>query len=251
MEYGVLVVVDRCIGCRACQVACHVWNGTEAESTEFSPDYTNPPDLTSNVWTVVRFVEMGEGDGLRWYFVKRQCMHCVEPACVAACPTGALHKDKDGIVLWDSKKCIGCRYCVEACPYGVPHFDPLDKTIRKCTFCADRVREGLEPACVAACPTDALIFGSLDEIRARAEEYRAKGHPVYGLEEGGGTSWIYVFPKETAPSDAGLPRLGPETPRERIDKGLLALAMAAVAGLAAWGVSRGKAAPAAQEVKVR
>jgi formate dehydrogenase iron-sulfur subunit len=132
-------------------------------------------------------------------FVKRQCMHCVHPACVSACPVGALQKTDSGAVTYDCTRCIGCRYCMVACPFGVPKFewDQALPKIQKCTLCADRQEIGLAPACAAACPTGALLFGDRDELIAEAEA-RLKAEPeryyqhIYGKDEIGGTSWLYL-----------------------------------------------------------
>jgi formate dehydrogenase iron-sulfur subunit len=126
-------------------------------------------------------------------------MHCVYPACVTACPVGALQKTAEGPVIYDANKCFGCRYCMVACPFGVPDFEWEDPTpwVRKCDFCADRLAEGLAPSCVDACPNGALKFGNRDELLAEAKE-RIAGAPkkyvdhVYGEKEAGGTSWLYI-----------------------------------------------------------
>jgi formate dehydrogenase iron-sulfur subunit len=162
-------------------------------------------------------VQVVEEDGeLHRVFVKRQCMHCVDPACVSACPVGALQKTDEGPVVYDCTRCIGCRYCMVACPFGVPKFEwgePLPK-IQKCTFCADRQAEGLEPACSAACPTGALTFGDRDALIAEAEA-RIEANPdlyvphVYGRDEVGGTSWLYLSPVPF--EELGFPALKTES----------------------------------------
>lgn len=184
----------RCIGCRACQSACKDWNENPAE-----PDptglYDAPEELSADTWTLIKLYREGDESS----FVKLQCMHCVEPACASACIVGALRKTPQGPVVYDGYKCIGCRYCMMACPFRVPKFEwdtPLPY-IRKCTFCADRQLQGLEPACVAACPTDAIIFGKRGELIAEAHG-RIEANPdkyvdhVYGEHEVGGTSWLYL-----------------------------------------------------------
>ncbi|RLG42868.1 MAG: hypothetical protein DRO01_00645 [Thermoproteota archaeon] len=176
-EKAILFTPDSCIGCRACQVACHVWNSTRPEVTDFSPTFTNPPDLLPNVWTVMEYKEVGEGDSFDWLFFKRQCMHCSNAPCAEACPAGAIEVHPEGAVVIRQDKCIGCRYCVEACPYDVPRYDPITNKVYKCTMCIDRLQNGLEPACVSACPTDALVFGDYDEL---VSKYRAAGYEIYG-----------------------------------------------------------------------
>jgi len=201
MAVGVLVDLNRCIGCRSCQVACKAWNDNPGEETECVGYYDNPPNLDADTWSIIQFNEVEVGGRLHWVFAKRQCMHCEEPACASACPVGALHKLNNGAVVYDSEKCIGCRYCMMACPFRVPKFQwntpvPL---IRKCTLCVDRLTEGDEPACVKACPTGALTFGDRNELIAEAHR-RIQARPgkyvdhVYGEHEVGGTSWLYISP---------------------------------------------------------
>lgn len=196
MPKAVLVDLRRCIGCRACQVACKRWNDREAVNTKMNSDpkyeWTNPSKFSPDTYTYVRFVKTGSGDSLKWTFAKLQCNHCIEPHCVTACPTTALVKTEEGPVSYRKELCIGCAYCVNACPFGVPKFDEVNKIIEKCTFCAERLAEGLEPACVQACPTDTLVLMDLTEAKRRATEAEAAGLHTYGLHEVGGTSWIYI-----------------------------------------------------------
>ncbi len=160
-QLGFYVKSDVCVGCKACQVAC-------------KDNYDLPVGV---IWR--RVIEYGGGnwverDGVQvpnhifGYFVPMSCLHCENPACVDVCPTGAMFKrDEDGIVLIDENKCIGCRYCEWACPYGAPQFNENSGVMTKCTFCADKVSAGGEPVCVAACPMRALEFGELSELRAK------------------------------------------------------------------------------------
>jgi formate dehydrogenase iron-sulfur subunit len=199
---GVLVDLVRCMGCRACQVACKAWNDNPGESTLCLGCYDNPPGFSANTWSLIQFNEVEDAAGkLHWVFAKRQCMHCEHPACVSACPVQALHKLDDGPVVYDEGKCIGCRYCMVACPFNVPRIDFYDllPVITKCNFCADRQGAELEPACVKACPTEALSFGKRDELlieaRARIEKRPDKYvNHIYGEKEAGGTSWMYLSP---------------------------------------------------------
>jgi formate dehydrogenase iron-sulfur subunit len=199
MPNGVLVDLTKCIGCRGCQVACKQWNGLDADSTTCEGSYENPQSLKWNTYTKIRFVEGEENNKFFWGFIKMQCMHCKHPACVSACPVGSLKKSPEGPVTYDKGKCIGCRYCMVACPFNVPTFEwnkafPL---IRKCTFCVDRVSEGKTPSCVKTCPSNALKFGDYDVILKEAED-RINNNPdkyinyVYGKNEVGGTSWLYI-----------------------------------------------------------
>ncbi len=208
MAKAVLVDLRRCIGCRACQVACKRWNDREATKTELNTDpeleWTNPSELSPQTYTYVRFVKRGSGETLKWHFAKVQCNHCLYPGCVNACPTTALIKTEDGPVTYRKELCIGCGYCINACPFGVPHFDEENKVIEKCTFCTERLKEGLEPACVQACPTDTLVLMSLEEAQRKATEAEARGLYTYGLREVGGTSWIYI--SEVPVTDLGFPK---------------------------------------------
>ena len=216
MAKAVLLDLRRCIGCRACQVACKRWNDREATKTKLNTDpkleWTNPKDLSPQTYTYMRFVKLGEGDSLKWRFAKVQCNHCIDPGCVNACPTTALIKNPEGPVTYRKELCIGCGYCINACPFNVPRFDEDNKAIEKCTFCSERLKEGMEPACVQACPTDTLKLMSLEEAKGKATQAEAQGLYTYGLREVGGTSWIYTsevpltdleFPKHTATKPGG------------------------------------------------
>lgn len=215
MAKAMLIDASKCMGCRGCQVACKQWNDLPAEKTHNWGSYQNPPYLSAKTWTLIQFNEVEEGGKLHWAFLKQQCMHCLHPACVSACPVSALQKMEDGPVIYDAKRCIGCRYCMMACPFGVPKFEwekPLP-LIRKCTFCADRLAEGLQPACAKTCPSGAITFGERDSLIAEAES-RIRNNPdkyvnhIYGKEEVGGTSVLYIsnIPFEKL----GLPTLGTE-----------------------------------------
>ncbi len=141
-------------------------------------------------------------------FVKKQCMHCIEPACVSACPARALEKTPDGPVTYNGNHCLGCRYCMMACPFDVPkyEYDQAVPYVKKCTFCAERQANGQPPACTEVCPSGALQFGTraelLEEAKTRIYQHPDKYvHHVYGELEAGGTSWLYI-------SDVPLERLG-------------------------------------------
>jgi len=199
MRKAMLIDTTRCIGCRGCQVACKSWNDLRAQRTGFSETGTNPTRLDATTFTRVLFSEVAAGDGLRWAFVKRQCMHCEEPACAAACPVGALLKLESGPVVYRDDRCIGCRYCMLACPFQVPKFEWAARVpyIRKCTFCADRQALGKPPACAATCPTGALLFGDraalVAEGHRRIQTRPGRYHPeLYGERTGGGTSMLYL-----------------------------------------------------------
>jgi formate dehydrogenase iron-sulfur subunit len=198
---GMLSDLTKCIGCGWCQQACKEWNDLSEVPASGTSSDGEQACLSAETWTLPELHRVEQNGDLLQVFVKRQCMHCVNPACVSACPVGALQKLDNGAVTYDCKRCIGCRYCMVACPFGIPKFEwdqPLPR-IRKCTMCADRQEIGLEPACAAACPTGALMFGDRDELIAEAEA-RIQADPdryfphVYGQEELGGTSWLYLSP---------------------------------------------------------
>jgi len=197
----VLYDASKCVGCRACQNACKSWNKLPPDSFGYGGIYDNPSELSAKTFTIIKAKEFEINGNKELLFTKYQCMHCKIPACVNACIVGALQKTAEGPVVYDEGKCIGCRYCMVACPFGVPAFEwekPLP-WIRKCTFCVDRLGEGLEPACVAACPAGALKFGKRDDLIAEARE-RIAAEPekyidhIYGEKELGGTSWLYLSP---------------------------------------------------------
>ncbi|MCK9273556.1 MAG: 4Fe-4S dicluster domain-containing protein [Syntrophales bacterium] len=190
--------LSKCIGCRSCQLACKQWNQLPASQTVNWGTYQNPPDLQYNTWLLMRFQEISDGNGgVKWIFRKDACMHCTDAACVKVCPTGALFHTKYGTVSLDVSKCIGCKECVIACPFDVPRYNAEVNKIAKCDMCFSRIDATLEPACVKACPTDALIFGDKKEIveyaHARAEELGGDAS-VYGDQFVGGTHLMFVLP---------------------------------------------------------
>ena len=215
VKYGMLIDATICMGCRGCSVACKQWNDLPGTKTRNTGTYQNPPDLSASTWTNIEYREIETGDQVAWVFLKRACMHCEHPACVSACPVQALHKLDNGPVVYDAGKCIGCRYCMVACPFGIPKidFNKLLPEITKCTFCADRLDSGLPPACAKTCPAGAIRFGERDKLIAEAEARIAKNpakyvNHVYGKAEAGGTSILFL---SAVPFDQlGLPTLGPD-----------------------------------------
>ena len=200
-SHGVLVDITKCVGCRACVIACKQWNQLPMSTIpDRGTNQHNPPGLDSNTFTTINTVEVDQPDQDFVYW-KRQCMHCNEPACAGACIVGALRKHEDGPVVYIQNKCIGCRYCMSACPFGIPTYqwEKASPWIRKCTFCADRQAQNLQPACTGTCPSGALKFGNLNDLINEAHS-RIAAQPqlyydhVYGEEEVGGTSWIYISP---------------------------------------------------------
>jgi len=215
---AVLVDLTRCIGCRACENACLVRQGyPELPPASFG---YGPGDgkLTFKSRTFVDFRDVSTLDGvMRHVPVKRQCMHCLEPACVSVCPVAALEKTPRGSVVWRDDRCIGCRYCLLACPFGVPKYEwdnALTPRVNKCDFCDDRTAAGLLPACVAACPTGALKYGKhpeiLQEARARVAAQPKRYVTLFGDRVVGGTSWLYL--SDIPVEQLGLPTNLPTSP---------------------------------------
>jgi len=189
-----------CVGCRSCELACNRKNDLGRTTDEIfkGRPAEDARALAPNVYTYVTFHQW-EGDPRTAAFGKVQCMHCIEPACVSSCPVHALDKTPDGPVVWDGNKCLGCRYCMMACPFLVPRFEWHERNpaIRKCNMCADLVAEGEPPACVAACPTKALLAGTREELLAEAHRRiaarpRRYVHHVYGEREAGGTNFLHL-----------------------------------------------------------
>jgi formate dehydrogenase iron-sulfur subunit len=243
-----------CIGCRACQMACKQWNRLSPESTDAAGIYETPTDLSATTWNIIKLNQDLEPD-VR--FFNYQCMHCVDAACVSACPSGALYKDERGFTAYDRDKCIGCGYCTQWCPYDVPHLEVeslLAGTAKaaKCTFCQDRIREGIGgPSCAERCPVDALTWGSretlLTQARQRVEGLKAaglSGARIYGETESGGLNRLSILFAEpeayNLPTDPAAPAVARVW--QSIIQGLGAIAIVA-AGLGAFGaflLSRGK-----------
>ncbi|NCO39826.1 MAG: 4Fe-4S ferredoxin [Armatimonadetes bacterium CG_4_10_14_3_um_filter_66_18] len=192
MKAAILTDVTRCIGCRKCVEACTKTYGLKPYVPS---DKTAADGLSAERWTSIV-----ERPGA--HYVRKQCRHCVEPACVSACLVAAMQKTPEGPVVYDNKVCIGCRYCMMACPYGIPRYqwDTAVPYVRKCILCYERVRDGKLPACVEACPEKATIFGDRDDLLAEAKARLAASpgkyvNRVYGdHEEFGGTSVLYLSP---------------------------------------------------------
>ena len=174
-----LIDISKCIGCKACQVACMQWNDLRDDIGTTVGVYDNPIDLTDQSWTVMRFAEVTAPDGpmagqMEWLIRKDGCMHCEDPGCLKACPApGAIVKYANGIVDFISENCIGCGYCIAGCPFDIPRISKKDNKAYKCSLCSDRVAVGLAPACVKTCPTGALQFGAKVDMIVRGEKTRA------------------------------------------------------------------------------
>jgi formate dehydrogenase iron-sulfur subunit len=181
-QKAMLIDITLCVGCNQCQEACKAQNHLAGGKED---------KLTATAYTALE-----EHDGVN---VRRMCQHCVQPTCVSVCPVGAFTKTAEGPVLYDESKCIGCRYCMQACPFRVPKYEwsSTKPRVQKCRFCAERVKQGLPTACSEACPTGATKFGNRDDlIREAYDRIKAEPdkyvHKVYGVQEVGGTSILYL-----------------------------------------------------------
>lgn len=213
---GVLVDLTRCIGCRRCEGACNAANGLPAPEISFDDKTVFETERRTDPQTYTVVNRFASADPLgQPVYAKFQCMHCEEPACAAACPVAALQKTPHGPVVYDKDLCIGCRYCMIACPFYVPTFEyanAFDPKIQKCYMCNHRLSKGELPGCVAECPVEALKFGTRHGLLDLARE-RIRHHPdryvdhVYGEHEAGGTSWLYIsgvpFEQVNLPTDVG------------------------------------------------
>ncbi len=214
-EVTKLVDVSVCIGCKACEVACKEWNDLPPNPDRpFTGSYQTVPDLRYDFWQLIKFNEVERDGRLVWTLTKFQCMHCQDPGCLRACPApGAIVQYANGIVDFVQENCIGCQFCVTGCPFDVPRISPTTGKVYKCTLCSDRVAAGLEPACVKACPTNAISFGTRSKMLAQAEErvqrLKADGYrnaTVYNPPGVGGTHVVYVLPYGDSPGIYGLPK---------------------------------------------
>ena len=195
--------MSKCIGCKACQSACLEWNELVEDVGINAGVYDNPHDLTPNSWTLMRFTEFDNPDtgNLEWLIRKDGCMHCEDPGCLKACPApGAIVQYSNGIVDFVHENCIGCGYCVEGCPFNIPRISKVDHKAYKCSLCVDRVAVGQGPACAKACPTQAIVFGTKEEMKqhaaSRIEDLKSRGFANAGLYDPpgvGGTHVMYVL----------------------------------------------------------
>ncbi|MDH4036407.1 MAG: 4Fe-4S dicluster domain-containing protein [Candidatus Krumholzibacteria bacterium] len=199
---SMLIDITRCVGCGACTEAC-------LQAHDLTTNVDDIKDLSAGALTFV-----SEKDDL---YVRRMCMHCLEPTCVSVCPVGALQQTQDGPVIYEASRCLGCRYCMQACPFNVPRYEwnKVVPGVAKCDFCAPRQAQGLMPACAEACPEDATTFGTREEMLAEAHR-RINENPgayyphVFGEEELGGTSMLILSP---VPFDTlGYPKALPHEP---------------------------------------
>jgi len=239
-----LIDVSKCIGCKACQTACLEWNQLHEEVGVNVGVYDNPHDLTANSWTLMRFTEYEnpQSGNLEWLIRKDGCMHCVDPGCLKACPApGAIVQYANGIVDFIQANCIGCGYCIKGCPFNIPRLSHADSKAYKCTLCSDRVAVGQGPACQKACPTQAIVFGTKDEMKAwaahRITDLKSRGFANAGLYDPpgvGGTHVMYVLHHADKPQFyAGLPDAPRISPIVDMWKGMGKYAGMAIVGLTA------------------
>jgi len=201
--YGILFDANLCVGCGACIEACKKENDLPASDSEV---------LSATDYTVLEEVDD--------VYLRRMCMHCLHPSCASACPVGALRKTEEGPVVYDFDRCIGCRYCMVACPFSIPRYEwsSLTPRVRKCQLCPHRLKEGKPTACAEACPAEATIFGERSELLAEAwkrisKDPKSYAQRVYGSEEAGGTSVLIIGPQEIM--DAFDPRVPMENLPEK------------------------------------
>jgi formate dehydrogenase beta subunit len=211
-ENAVAMLYDAtvCIGCKACVAACTTANGLIPDTTLSGGLWQMPTDLNAQTKNIIMLARDGDATS----FVKKQCMHCLDPACVSGCPFKALTKGKYGIVEWEPSRCIGCRYCEISCPFDVPRFEwtKFNPKIVKCELCNFRLEKGEQPACTDVCPTHAVIFGTREDLLAEAKRRIAASpgkyyqNRVYGEGDLGGTQVLYLshLPFEKL----GLPDVG-------------------------------------------
>jgi formate dehydrogenase iron-sulfur subunit len=218
LRYGKLVDTDRCIGCKRCMSACKRWNELKVERDELITD--RETDLTGNNWVVVNLLTDSKNRTRKTYS-HLACQHCIQPACAGVCPVKAITKLPMGPVVINEKKCIGCRYCFQACPYKVPRFDFEKRVTRKCHMCYDRtpLLNYMKPACVAACPVGALSFDYKEAIILEAKrrvQNRGGSSYIMGLTEAGGTDMLTILP--TRPRSLGLVVAPEKIVNQNLDK---------------------------------
>jgi formate dehydrogenase beta subunit len=202
-----------CIGCKACEVACQEWNDLRTVQTHQVGTYQTLPTLDAQFWNLIRFSEHEVEGNFSWLMRKDQCMHCADPGCLRACPApGAIVQYENGIVDVNPDQCIGCGLCETGCPFDVPRFSAKTGKMAKCTLCVDRVEVGLEPACIKACPTGCLQFGTKENMVAlgqeRVEQLKANGFAnaaLYDPPGVGGTSVVTVLAHGDHPEWYSLP----------------------------------------------
>jgi formate dehydrogenase iron-sulfur subunit len=249
MPNGFFTDTTLCIGCKACEVACKQWNQLPADGYKLSGmSYDNTVSLSATTWRHVAFIEKPQLPVVqnstpavdKWLMMSDVCKHCTRAGCLEACPTGAIIRNEFGAVYVQPDICNGCGYCVPSCPFGVIALQPEDGRAFKCTLCYDRQKDGLEPACAKACPTDSIVFGDVEELKAKArqrvEVLHAQGETeayLYGVDEKTEVGDLNAFFLLTAePAAYGLPK-NPKLPQNQVLKSYIANAVTAAVMVAA------------------
>ncbi len=274
MPKGMFVDTSVCIGCKACQVACKEWNELGGEPDHFAEvdgrlkainftgnSYDNTGHLSATNWRHVRFIENITADrsNVAWYMMSDSCKHCTQAGCLEVCPTHALMRTDLGNVVVQQDVCNGCRACIPACPFGVISYNKQTGRVDKCTLCDDRIHNGLETACAKACPTDSIVFGEVDDLRARArtrvETLKTAGFnkaQLYGdTDILGGLNVFYLLLDD--PEVYEQPR-NPQLPQKNLIPGsLFSIATAIVLGLSGLFAfrNRGARAQAAEDAAAK
>jgi formate dehydrogenase iron-sulfur subunit len=242
-----------CIGCKACQVACHQWNNLPSPDGQRRPlpvlsgnSYDNTGSLSDTNWRHVKFIEQFSGDAnrsqARWLMMSDVCKHCVNAPCLEVCPTGALLRTEFDTVFINEPACNGCRDCISACPFGVIHMSDLPgkNVAQKCTFCYDRLQQGMTPACAQACPTQSIRFGPMPQLqqvaRQRVADLHRQGESgayLYGADDKilGGLNAFYLLLDK--PEVYGLPSAPKLPSRSVLRSSFWAIVSAFLVGLAA------------------
>jgi len=268
MAKGMFVDTSICTGCKACQVACKEWNALDPEPTHFKTvpgsaapvatnftgnSYDNTGRLSATDWRHVKFIEQFNPDraGGRWLFMSDSCKHCTDAGCLNACPVNAITRTDMGNVIISQDACIGCKYCIPACPFGVISFSQKTQTVHKCTLCNDRIHNGLGTACAKACPTGSIQFGDVADLKTQADkrlaQLQAAGETqanIYGYNQAGGLNVFYMLLDK--PEVYGQPT-SPVVPQRRLWlSSVTAIAASIVMGLAALVSFRQRGARAAE-----
>ncbi|MFC1707885.1 4Fe-4S dicluster domain-containing protein [Planctomycetota bacterium] len=210
-RYGVLVDLTHCVGCRSCEAACYAENRDQDSNRRVAnsyPDNLAKPTASFEDMSVFAKTRRTGSDSYTvvnrydQHYRKTQCFHCNEPACASACLVGAFKKTPEGAVIYDASVCIGCRYCITACPFNIPTYEyekAFTPRVQKCTLCYHRISAGKLPACVEACPFEVMTFGRRADLATLAKKKITRHpdryvHHLYGEHEAGGTSWMYLSP---------------------------------------------------------
>jgi formate dehydrogenase iron-sulfur subunit len=236
-----------CIGCKACEVACKEWNRLPGDTPKFMDSYDNTGSLDAQNWRHVQFIErltdepVQTGNGHAWLMLSDVCKHCKQASCMEVCPTGAIIRTEFDTVFIQQDVCNGCRDCISACPFGVIGHSAQTGTVHKCSFCYDRLQNGMTPACAQACPTQSIQFGPLSEMQKRADARLAVLHDqgltqaqLYGRDDkvyGGLNAFFLLMDK---PETYGLPNeQNAVLPRRNNAKGYLGMLATALVGAVA------------------